>query len=95
MLVTHENYRSPEANQFYMSYSQYTDFQRCEARALAIIRGEYEEEVTTAMLQGGYVDAYVAGTLDQFKMCIRDRRGRQPLARAALFYAHLHHFCTI
>ena len=67
MLVTHENYRSPEANQFYMSYSQYTDFQRCEARALAIIRGEYEEEVTTAMLQGGYVDAYVAGTLDQFK----------------------------
>ena len=33
---------------------------------MAIIRGEYEEEVTTAMLQGGYVDAYVAVTLEQF-----------------------------
>lgn len=64
--VTKDNYFSTEINQAYMSHSQYLAFQRCEAAALAEIRGDYIRPVTTAMLVGSYVDAYFEGTLDSF-----------------------------
>lgn len=64
--VTKDNYFSSEINQAYMSHSQYLAFQRCEAAALAEIRGDYIRPVTTAMLVGSYVDAYFEGTLDSF-----------------------------
>ena len=74
MQLTAENYYSPEANYEYMSVSQFKDFAgtygqvRCEALAMAKLRGEYQEEKTTALLVGSYVDAYFEGTLDKFKM---------------------------
>ena len=34
---------------------------------MAMLKGEYEKEKTTAMLVGSYVDSYFEGTLDQFK----------------------------
>lgn len=68
MKLTAENYFSKEANQHYMSVSQFKAFERCQAAALAEISGEYErEEKSTALLVGSYVDAYFEGTLDQFK----------------------------
>lgn len=73
MQLTAENYYSEAANYEYMSVSQFKDFagtygqRACEERALAKLRGEYQEEETTALLVGSYVDAYFEGTLDKFK----------------------------
>lgn len=65
--LTAENYFSPEANMQYMSCSQFKSFQKCEASALAELRGEYARPVTEALLIGSYVDAHFEGTLDVFK----------------------------
>lgn len=73
MILTPENYYSEAANFEYMSVSQYKDFAGsygklgCEAMAMAKLRGEYQEEKTTAMLVGSYVDSYFEGSLDEFK----------------------------
>jgi hypothetical protein len=67
MILTNENYFSPEAQMHYMGASQFKAFQRCEASALAEIKGEYKREETTALLVGSYVDAHFEGTLDLFK----------------------------
>lgn len=70
--LTQENYYSPEADKKYMSVHQYLDFTGhmgiygCEARAMAKLNGEYEEEVTDAFLIGSYVDAWFEGTLPKF-----------------------------
>lgn len=66
MILTNENYYSTEANVEYMSVSQYKDFKKCEAMALATLRGEWEKPKTTALLVGSYVDAWFEGTLDEF-----------------------------
>lgn len=73
MKLTSTNYYSKEANQAFLSVSQYKDFfgslgkKGCEARAMARLNGEYTEEPTTAMLTGSYIDSYIEGTLGNFK----------------------------
>lgn len=67
MILTQENYFSMEASMEYMSVSQFKSFEKCEAGAMAEIKGEYEREKTTALLVGSYVDAHFEGTLDIFK----------------------------
>lgn len=67
MKLTNSNYYSTEANIEYMSVSQLKDFCKCEAMAMAKIKGEYVQEKTTALLVGSYVDSYFEGTLDKFK----------------------------
>lgn len=64
--LTESNYYSKEADQQYFSVSQFKDFMKCEAMAMAKIRGEYERGMTRAMLTGSFVDAYFEGTLEQF-----------------------------
>lgn len=72
MQLNNHNYYSNEANQEYISVSQYKDFfgwlgkNGCEARGLARLRGEYAEEPSTAMLVGSFVDAFYEGTLKEF-----------------------------
>lgn len=66
MILTNENYYSPEANWEYMSVSQYKQFQKCEAAAMAQLRGEWSQPKTTALLVGSYVDAWFEGTLGTF-----------------------------
>src|SRR3990167_9748421 len=71
--LTTENYHSQEANLAYLSVSQYKDFmgclgmRGCEAMAMAKLKGEWVEEVSTPMLVGSYVDAHFEGTLNTFK----------------------------
>lgn len=65
--LTSENYFSPEMQMAYMGASQYKAFQKCEAAALAEIKGEYVRPSTTALLVGSYVDAHFEGTLPVFK----------------------------
>ena len=67
MILTAENYFSPEAEMEYMGHSQFCQFVSCEYSALARIKGEYEETKTTALMIGSYVDAHFEGTLDLFK----------------------------
>ncbi len=71
-VLTAENYYSQEANEIFVSVSQYKDFygtpdkRGCESMALAKIRGEWETPMTTALMVGSYVDAYFEGTLPTF-----------------------------
>ena len=65
--LTDKNYYSHEANLQYMSASQYKAFKRCEAAALAELRGEWGRNDSTALLVGSYVDSYFSGELEQFK----------------------------
>lgn len=67
LILTNENYYSSEANREYMSVSQYKDFRKCEAMALATLRGEWEKPKTTALMVGSYVDSWFEGTLAQFR----------------------------
>ena len=66
MILTTDNYFSPEANGNYWSVSLYKAFDKCEASGLAQVKGEYERETTDALLIGSYVDAYFSGELDEF-----------------------------
>jgi len=70
--LNNDNYYSTGANLEYMSVSQFKDFAGtygklgCEACALAKIKGEWQEEKTTPLLVGGYVDAYFEGTIGEY-----------------------------
>lgn len=64
--LTEANYYSREANEAYMSASQFKAFARCEAAALAELRGKWERRSSMALLVGSYVDSYFSGELDQF-----------------------------
>ena len=65
--LTESNYYEVEANKTFFSVSQYKDFIKCEAMAMAKINGEYEEPMTKAMLVGSWVDSYFEGSLTRFK----------------------------
>lgn len=73
MQLTAENYYSQEANKEYMSVSQFKDFfgtygrLGCEFTAMEKLEERWEEEETTALLVGSYVDAHFEGTLERFK----------------------------
>ena len=66
MILTEKNYYSLEAGEQYFSVSQYKDFMKCEAMAMAKLHGEYEQRTTRALLVGSFVDSYFEGTLPQF-----------------------------
>ena len=73
MELTAENYYGQEANKRYMSVSQFKDFagtygkMPCEFSALEKMEGRWEDEPTTALLVGSYVDSYFEGSLEEFK----------------------------
>ena len=65
--VTSKNYYDPHIQMAYMGATQFKAFQKCEAAALAALRGEWAEKKTVALLVGGYVDAYFSGELEEYK----------------------------
>lgn len=72
-ILTSDNYFSPEAQQLYCGSSQFKDFigtygrMGCEFRALEMLRGNWQEEESTALLVGSFVDAFWEGSLEKFK----------------------------
>lgn len=68
MILNNENYYSNEANKQYMSVSQYKQFRKCEAMAMAEIQGEWKKPKSTALLVGSYVDSWFEGTLAEFRL---------------------------
>ena len=75
MELNGDNYYSIEANQEYMSVSQFKEFAGtfgrtgCEFQAVMKEKGEWEEKTSTPLIIGGYVDAFYEGTdsLERFK----------------------------
>lgn len=67
MAVNRFNYFSQNNNRKYCGSSQFKQFLRCPAKAMAILNGEIQEEESVALLMGSYVDAWFEGTLEQFK----------------------------
>lgn len=64
--LTADNYYSSEANWAYMSTSQYKSFYKCEAAALAELKGEWGRKDSTALLVGSYVDAHFSNEKEEF-----------------------------
>lgn len=62
MNLTQKSYYSAEANRNFMSVSQYKDFCKCEAMALAKIKGEYKQPESRALLLGSLFDELLTGT---------------------------------
>lgn len=67
MKLSDDTYYGKEANQAFFSVSQYKNFCKCEAMAIAKIRGEFEQPTTKAMLIGTLVDRWFEGTLEQLR----------------------------
>ena len=72
MILTQNNYFSSDANWKYMSVSQVKGFimsentKGCEARSMAMLKGEYEYPLSVPLLVGSFVDAYFEGSLNEF-----------------------------
>ena len=60
-LIT-SNYYSSEANREFMSVSQFKDFMKCPAMAMAKLNGAYERDFSKALLLGSYFDESLTGT---------------------------------
>ena len=58
MAVNKYNYFSKNNNQKYCGSSQFKAFMKCPARAMAVLEGRLEEEESTALLVGSYIDAW-------------------------------------
>ncbi len=84
--LTNDNYYSPEANMEYMSYSQYKRFLSCEARALAELKGDWEEEKSDALLIGSYVHSAIESdeAFEKFKQENPDIFSSQGKTKGAL-----------
>ena len=58
-VLTEENYYTQEANRHYLSKSIFTDFEKCEAAALAKMNGEWNPKTDeTPLLVGNFVHSY-------------------------------------
>ena len=64
--LNRSNYHSQAANIDYMSRGQYLDFLNCEAATLAVLKGEWVEELSDALLVGQYVHTFNDGTRGEF-----------------------------
>ena len=74
MKLTNKNYYGKTANQEYFSVSQFKDFAKCEAMAMAKLKGEYEQPKTQALLLGSFVDEMLTGTKkSQNKFIVENR----------------------
>lgn len=86
--LTADNYYSQEANLQYMSASQFKAFRRCEAAAMAELRGEWGSKDTTALRVGSYVDAYFSGELEQYQADHPEMFKRDGTLKAEYVQAH-------
>ena len=62
MKLTNRNYYGTKANNEFMSVSQFKAFKKCEAMALAELKGEYERPKSKALFLGSFVDEMLTGT---------------------------------
>lgn len=63
MKLTPENYYSNETDWQYMSFSLFKDFEQCEARTLASLKGEWKEAIKDSsqpdpLIMGNYIHSF-------------------------------------
>lgn len=74
MKLTNKNYYGAKANQEYMSVSQFKDFAKCEAMAMAKLKGDYKQTGSSALFLGSFVDEMLTGTKkSQMKFIVENR----------------------
>ena len=74
MVLNESTYYGVEANRKYFSVSQFKSFQKCEAAALAELKGEYIPERGRALLLGSYVDEMLTGTKKSQEKFVEENR---------------------
>lgn len=74
MKLTQRNYYGPKANQEFFSVSQYKDFLKCPAMAMAKIKKEYVPERGRALILGSYFDEMLTGTEKSLAKFIEENR---------------------
>jgi hypothetical protein len=74
MKLNGKNYFSKKADNTFMSVSQYKNFCKCEAKALAELNGEYEQPKSSALLLGSFVDEMLTGTKKSQDKFIEENR---------------------
>lgn len=74
MKLTEATYYGADANRTYFSVSQFKDFLKCPAMAMAKIRGEYVPEKSDALLLGSFVDEMLTGTAESLEEFLEDNR---------------------
>ena len=86
MKLTQANYYTKANNEAYFSVSQFKAFQKCEASAMAELRGEFTPERGRALLLGSYVDEMLTGTQESMAKFIEENRA-DLLKKNGEFYA--------
>lgn len=86
MKLTARNYFSRNANLEYFSVSQFKDFCKCPACAMAKLNGEYDDSDSRALLLGSYVDEMLTGTNRSQKKFLEDNSD-ELLQKNGKFYA--------
>ena len=74
MKLTEKNYYSKTANSEFMSVSQFKDFLKCPAMAMAKLNGEFTPEYSRALLLGSFVDEMLTGTKKSQDKFIEENR---------------------
>jgi len=72
--LTDENYYENNASWDYMSVSQFKDFMKCEAKALAKLNGIISEENTEAFLVGNYVHSAFENEKSHQKFLVENKK---------------------
>lgn len=70
--LTESNYYAPEANRDYFSVSQFKQFQKCSARAMAELRGEWAPQPSRALFLGSLMDELLTGTPNSLSEFLRE-----------------------
>ena len=74
MALSEHTYFSKDADRDYMSVSQFKNFQKCEAMAMAELNGEYIPERGRALILGNYVDESLTGTNESWNKFVEENR---------------------
>ena len=75
MKLNSGNYYSKKANREFMSVSQFKDFMKCPAMAMAKLNGTHKEDFSKALLLGSYFDESLTGTQEsQQKFLIENEK---------------------
>ena len=74
MELNESTYFGEEAGREFMSVSQFKNFQKCEAAAMAELTGEYVPERGRALLLGSYVDEALTGTKESRAKFVEENR---------------------
>ena len=74
MALSEHTYYSKEAGREFMSVSQFKNFQKCEAMAMAELNGEYTPERGRALILGNYVDESLTGTNESWNKFVEENR---------------------